>query len=124
LEGSWRIILWWELRRFWYNLIVGPIAIASWFVIGSIFLTNPKNNASSVTGGLMFGCLISAIVANVCYTGGWIVELLTRKIWRERAIYFGEISFALGLVFSILLTVFPALILLFLYCLRLRSESK
>ncbi len=48
------------------------------------------------------------MLANVCYTGGWLAELLVRKLWGAQAESFGEISFALGVAFSVLLTLVPA----------------
>ncbi|MFM7215909.1 MAG: hypothetical protein ACKO3H_13635, partial [Verrucomicrobiota bacterium] len=56
----------------------------------------------------VFGILAYGVAANVCYSGGWITEWIVRKVWRERAGAFGEISFVLGFLFSILLTLVPA----------------
>ena len=46
--------------------------------------------------------------ANICYTGGWISEVMVRKIWQERTGAFGPIAFTLGIVFSFLITLAPA----------------
>jgi hypothetical protein len=51
--------------------------------------------------------LLYGIMANVCYTGGWVAELLVKATWREDVGRFGEISFILGLAFSVLLTCLP-----------------
>jgi hypothetical protein len=59
------------------------------------------------------------IGANACFTGGWIVEIIVRKIWREQAGAFGRISFALGFVFSLLLTLAPSILFIGLLILRL-----
>ena len=67
----------------------------------------------------VFAVFAYAIAANVCYTGGWFVEIFVRKVWKERAGAFGEISFFLGLVFSVLLTLAPAALFAALLVLRL-----
>jgi len=48
------------------------------------------------------------IMANVCFTGGWILELLSRRLWGPRAEAFGEIAFTWGTLCSVLLTLTPA----------------
>ncbi len=61
------------------------------------------------------GIFIYGIAANICYTMGWVFEIVAKAIWKERATHVGEISFALGTMFSIILTLVPALFgLLFL----------
>jgi hypothetical protein len=46
--------------------------------------------------------------ANTCCAGGWISEVMVRKIWQERTGAFGQIAFSLGRVFSVLITLAPA----------------
>ncbi len=67
----------------------------------------PGNSSSE-----LFAILGYAILANVCFTGGWITEIIVRKLWGEKAGAFGSISFSLGLFFSILLTLSPVAFLL------------
>jgi hypothetical protein len=55
--------------------------------------------------------VIYAVMANVCYTGGWVVELIVGKVWPEEGKSFGIISFAIGLVFSMLLTLLPGFLI-------------
>ncbi|OGW45503.1 MAG: hypothetical protein A2X57_05445 [Nitrospirae bacterium GWD2_57_8] len=107
----WRVIAWWEVRRIPYNLIVGAAGVAT-----SILAFLSAVLAEHVTGipaGLpdppifaLFGILIYAVLANACYTGGWIAEILVAKVWGESGRSFGVISFALGLFFSVLFTLF------------------
>jgi hypothetical protein len=59
---------------------------------------------------LVFGILLYAILANICYTGGWIVELLLVRWNPTRAAGFGVRAFRRGLKFSIGLTLFPAVL--------------
>ena len=63
--------------------------------------------------GAIFGVIIYGIGANVCYTVGWVVELFVRKTWPDKADRFATWSFALGLIFSIMLTLLPALLIIF-----------
>ena len=107
--GAWDIIKWWELRRIPYNAIVGATGVFTLLLIFAAVAI--REQVSGVNGGsfflLPFLVIAYAFAANVCYTGGWVVEIVVRKIWGERAGAFGEISFALGLVFSVLLTLVP-----------------
>jgi hypothetical protein len=64
------------------------------------------------------------IGANICFAGGWVVEIIVRKLWRGRAGAFGEISFALGLLFSVLLTLVPAALFTALLILRLLFSTR
>ena len=50
------------------------------------------------------------VAANVCYTFGWLTENLVER-WLKRPVYgLGPALFRHGLVFSLGLTVFPALL--------------
>ncbi len=60
---------------------------------------------------VVFAVLVYGVLANICFTGGWLAELLARKVWSERANHFAQISFTLGVLFSVLLTLFPAMLL-------------
>jgi hypothetical protein len=112
---TWRTIAWWEARRIPYNLIVGMTGVLSGalcFVTGMLceqFL----GDLIGIPDPPIFAFLAVAaygVMANLCYTGGWLAELLVRKIWPEQANAFGKISFFLGLIFSILLTLVPSLV--------------
>jgi hypothetical protein len=107
-----RVILWWEYRRLPYNVIVGAAGlltttamITTAFVCSSgggepIGLPDPPIL-------LPLGIIAFGIFANVFYTGGWIAELLTARIWGVDAAPFGPAAFALGTFFSVLLAIAP-----------------
>lgn len=109
LTSALQRIGWWEIRRIPYNLIVGLTGI---FAVVLIFISGAV--AERITGtpmGLpdppifaLVGVVIYGILANACYTGGWITELFVVKVWEESGKSFGEISFTLGFIFSVLLT--------------------
>ena len=105
---------WWETRRIPYNLIVGIAGILSIVVVcvvglGSYFLFDgdfaippPLFAAAEV---LLYG-----VAANVLFTGGWLAELIVRRVWPTEADRFATLSFSLGLIFSVVLTLTPAII--------------
>ena len=71
--------------------------------IGGVPIGLPDPPILAVIGVIAFG-----VIANVCYTGGWIVELLVAKVWHVESTRFGPIAFALGTVFSVLAALAPA----------------
>src|SRR5207253_2780038 len=107
---------WWELRRIPYNLIVGCVGIVTCVFIATAAL------ASEIVFGKEFGLpdppifavlgvLLYAIAANLCYTGGWIAELLVRKLWPDGTDRFAVWIFSLGVIFSILVTLSPSVLI-------------
>jgi hypothetical protein len=51
--------------------------------------------------------LLYAVMANVCYSLGWVVELLARRLWGRSAPDLGPLLFREGLIFSVGLTLMP-----------------
>jgi hypothetical protein len=114
-ERAWDIISWWEARRLPYNLIVGATGIATAIVmlITGYVTEHVVGEAIGVPASPFFalmGVIVYGIMANVCFTGGWILELLSRRIWGTRADAFGEIALTWGTLGSVLLTLAPAAI--------------
>ena len=109
LPSPWQIIAWWEARRIPYNLLVGAIGLISIIlclataVVCEHFLHEPIGWPDPPIFGIL-AVITYAIMANVCYTGGWITELIVRKVWPEDGQAFGKISFTLGLTYSMVLT--------------------
>ncbi len=108
--SSWlEVIVWWELRRIPFNLIVGVAGILTVFTLSALQMkfTNyfilPPGGAPFV----LFEIVFYGIAANICYTAGWIVELASRLVWKDYTRHLGKISFAAGLIFSVLLTLSP-----------------
>jgi hypothetical protein len=115
VENTKAAIGWWETRRIAYNLIVGGsgivtcvvdllIAAAAWIFFKSDFGT--PNGAFAIFGVIFYG-----IMANLCFTCGWITELIVRRAWPDEADRFATTAFSLGLAFSVLLTLIPAIVL-------------
>lgn len=101
-----QVILWWELRRIAFNCIVGAVGILSVVVFVLLASLRPTQFEE---GPEPFAILIFGFGANLCYTGGWIGELVARLLWRERATFFGPMMFSLGLLFSLALCFLPPL---------------
>jgi len=107
------VIGWWEVRRVPYNLMVGSAGILSGIVIGVVamgayFLFGADDSFPDTFS--LFLIPIYAVVANICYTGGWVVELLIRTVWKRESDRFAIASFSTGVVFSVLLTLLPGIL--------------
>jgi hypothetical protein len=106
---------WWEARRVPFNLIVGcagvvSIAVVSIVGLGASFLFNSDFGLPDPPLFAIFGVILYALVVNICYTGGWIVELVIRIAWPEQTDRFATLSLALGLLLTILVTLLPAVL--------------
>ncbi len=109
-ENAWQRIAWWEIRRVPYNLVVGVSGTVSLVLI--FISAAMAERTTGVPMGIpdppifaFAGVLLYAVLANVCFTAGWIVEILVVKIWGDQGRQFGAISFTLGMIFSVLLTI-------------------
>lgn len=118
MATAWQAIGWWESRRVPYNLIVGCVGVLSCMVacivaLGSYFLFNSEFGMPDPPLFAAFAVVLYAIMANVCYTAGWLGELIIRAAWPHQADRYASLTFASGLVFSVLLTATPAVLLAF-----------
>ena len=114
--GIWKTIAWWEARRIPYNLLVGATGLVSsaMCLITGILCEHFLGEPFGIPDPPIFAFLAVAaygFMANVCYTGGWVAELLVQKIWPGKGNDFGRITFFLGLGFSILLTLLPGILI-------------
>ena len=105
-------IAWWELRRIRFNLILLLTGLLSFGVIlfvGSK-LVHPGEDVIEPLATIVFG-LTYAVGANVLYTLGWITELLwsggdTTRTSAQRPSIFRK-----GVIFSIAITLAPAILI-------------
>jgi hypothetical protein len=110
-----RVVQWWESRRLTYNAIVGITGIGMLvyvnvleLIMGNGWIFVPWGGPGSAARALAI--VAYAAGANVCYTFGWVVENLVER-WLERPVYgLGPALFRHGLVFSIGLTLIPAVV--------------
>jgi hypothetical protein len=110
MRHPWNVIAWWELRRIPYNLALLVAGLTSTFailLIGSRF-ANPGEDVFEPLAVLV-GAAIWAVAANACYTFGWISELLWAHGDTARTALLRGRVFRIGLIFSIALTLLPAI---------------
>src|SRR5882757_4499720 len=111
MNRPWDAIIWWEKRRIPFNLIVLVAGLASGLVIELIGsqLVDPGEDVEEPLG-MLFGVIGYAMAANICYSLGWITELL----WS-----WGDTSctetlrpkvFRIGVMFAIVLTLLPGIL--------------
>lgn len=103
-----QVIGWWEIRRLVYNavlLVTGVAAIAGmeWLISPSI----PVGKDAVEPMLLSIGVVAYGLLANVCYTFGWVLELWARKQNSQVARAQGRFCFKAGMIFSVLLTGLP-----------------
>ena len=101
------IARWWESRRLHYNAIVGVAGLTSIGLVSAISALPPDPRT------LMFSwvpVIAFAVLANVCYFLGPMVEVGVEKVWRGKILPTGPVLFRMGLTFSVGLTFLPTLI--------------
>lgn len=101
------VVAWWESRRMVFNLVVGVCGLPTLMLM---FLMHFP------LGFLIGGTIAYALVANACYTLGWMAELVTRVCFAEKSRHMGPMLLTLGLVFSVTITlacavIFPLMLL-------------
>jgi hypothetical protein len=116
-SSDWQIIVWWEVRRIPYNLLVGSAGIVSSLLCVASSLVGEKYLGEPI--GLpdpplfaIFAAIAYGIMANVCFAGGWIAEIAALKVWKDEAQHFGPISHTLGVIFSVALTLLPGILIM------------
>lgn len=93
---------WWEERRLIYNLILLVIGITTWVLVlfvGSLAVMPGEDFEEPIM--MIIGPPIYAILANICYTMGPLIDVTFRndgpRVWLFKA----------GLIFSMALTAAP-----------------
>lgn len=102
-----QIILWWELRRVVYNLVMLFVGIILSFLVVAInIVAKIAFNGSCYIPATIFTIFFFALIANFFYTGGWFVQIFVRIFKKDWSRVFGEKAFAAGMLFSIIITIF------------------
>ena len=111
--STFEVVKWWEMRRGPYNLLVGAAGIFT--CIMTVIVATIASETIGEPLGLpdppilaVFAVIAYAVGANICFTGGWIAEILVKKFWREKAGAFGQAAFIGGVAFSVLITLAPS----------------
>lgn len=112
------IIFWWEKRRLAFNLVVGATGLLSLSVIALIGLMPPHPGFS---GPPPLAILIYGVIANLCYTLGWVIEGAAHGAWKEGLQPTGPVLFRQGLIFAVGVTLLPIGVALFSWAARIIS---
>lgn len=125
-QSAWAVVKWWELRRAPYNFIVGLAGITAGSVSLALALAADRRGIEVPWPDpplfVLAFVVLYGIAANICFTGGWISEVLARRIWGTRADAYGEISFFFGTAFSVILTLFPGVVFSAIVTIQLLSK--
>jgi preprotein translocase subunit SecG len=97
------IILWWESRRLIYNGIIFAAILVSALLLAAVMQPKRLADYLSRVGTLVATAFsVLQIPANVWYTGGWVADLVVKRVLRLPAAGFGPWALADGTAFSLL----------------------
>jgi hypothetical protein len=100
------LLRWWESKRLFYNKVVGAAGLVT--LAGfSILSILPPYSSSIEPVGMLFAAAVYGVLANGCYSLGWLLELAARRVWGRQAPDVGPLLFRQGLIFSVGLTLLP-----------------
>ncbi len=108
MKRPWDAIAWWEIRRIPFNLLILVVGLVSGFI--AAFAGSHVLNSSVDLGSPFLTVIFYALAANLCYTLGWITELLWAWSDTAQTEKIQPKIFRLGLIFSVSLTLLPAII--------------
>jgi hypothetical protein len=109
------VIWWWESRRPAYNALVGLAGPASCIAALLLYMVAPGDADEADGSFLQLVAIVAyAVMANLLYTGGWLLELGLRLARRPAAPEFASALFRNGTLFSIGLTLVPGVVVLVL----------
>lgn len=111
-------VRWWESRRLTFNKAVGAAGLVTLAGVSILFALPPYAEVLMLPEMLM-AAAVYAVVANGCYTLGWMTELLARRVWGRSAPDLGPLLFRQGVIFSVGLTLLPLLVSVFIWIARI-----
>ena len=98
------IIRWWEARRFRFNVYVGMVGAVTWLLVliaGSAAVKPGVDFEEPIA--MIIGPFIYGILANLCYTLGWVVDTRWYSGTPRTRLY------KAGVIFSVVLTALPGI---------------
>jgi hypothetical protein len=108
MKWPWDVIVWWEIRRVPFNLFLLFLGLVSVAVV--MFAGEHHFGPNADFGNPFFGVVLYALAANVCYTLGWVTELIWFRGDSVRSEKIRPKIFRAGVIFSGVLTLLPALV--------------
>lgn len=112
-------IKWWETRRIPYNLIVLLAGFACIIIVEFVGgrLVAPGEDIEEPLG-IIFFALIYGVAANACYTLSWLTEIYWTRGDPTHSAALRPKLFWAGVIFSVLLTFAPALLITLIWFVR------
>jgi hypothetical protein len=109
---------WWEKRRVAYNVWVGAAGTFTMVACTALSLLPPRPLGPLPLGLIWQPIVIFGVLANVFYTSGAVIETLAEKLWGRQLLPVGPALYRMGLTFSVGLALFPTLIMMIGWILR------
>lgn len=104
-----QIILWWELRRIPFNILIGIIGFIS-LILLYIFVDASVTGHSSEDIIEPFAIFLAPFAINFCYTLGWFVEITFGRIWKNDEPKLASKLLRFGTGISLAIVLLPTLI--------------
>jgi hypothetical protein len=104
-RSAWSVIGWWERRRYAFNLVVGGAGLLT---VGAVNLFSALPPGGGPLGVPLGPIAVYAVLANLGFTAGPVVDLLIRRAWGHGYAAAGPALFRYGFVFSVGLTLLPS----------------
>lgn len=83
------LLRWWESRRLLYNVVVGVTGLLSLAVVATFASLPPA--AHFRIGWQPIAAY--ALMANLCYSLGWLIETAGQRLWQDRCAPLGPVLF-------------------------------
>lgn len=105
----WRVVLWWEVRRIPYKILVGLYGTFC-LVIFFLSITTSGHLQPGEDAVEPMALFAAPIGVNVCYTLGWLVEVPARVLSPSLSPRFSPFLLKLGIGLSAFLISMPAVL--------------
>jgi len=108
MKPPWDAIVWWEIRRIPFNLLLLVVGFVSGFI--SLTVGDRLYGPDQDFGSPFLSAVFFAVCANFCYTLGWITEVLWSWGNTAQTVAIRPRVFRVGVIFSVGLTLLPAIV--------------
>lgn len=111
--------MWWERRRIAFNVVILLVGAFTLFVIQVLATILIRLGDYVIRpNGILFDVIFYMLAVNVCYTLGWVTELLWSDGDTARTELLRPAVYRWGLVFSVAITLLPAVFVPLLWFLQ------